>query len=239
MSPTEFEEFCFELMRQHGFVNLDWPKGTGTNASPADSGRDIVGQLRREDVDGTSYLETWFVDAKHHKTGVPPDKVTGLLAWAQAERADVALIIASNFLSNPCKDFLAAHERNNKPYYRIKWWERPTLQRLYEGNEEVLDRLFKIGSRTLEEIRAAEQEYADKIWYDRKVVLWDKIAKGEESKFSPEILVNMRAAMRKLEQRYGGAEVLMPENDFDWGLWNGKLSALRWVLGDEWDFLDT
>jgi restriction endonuclease len=106
MTGTQFEQFCFDLLRELGFVNLDWRKGTGLNASPSDSGRDIVGQLPREELDGRQYFETWFVDCKHHKRGVPPDKVTGLLAWATAERADVALVIATNFLSNPCKDFL-------------------------------------------------------------------------------------------------------------------------------------
>jgi Restriction endonuclease len=113
MDETEFEEFCFGLLRELGFVNLDWRKGTGHASSPSDSGRDIVGQLPREDIGGRQYHETWFVDCKHHKRGVPPAKVSGLLAWPEAERADVALIIASHYLSNPCKDFLKAYETNN------------------------------------------------------------------------------------------------------------------------------
>jgi hypothetical protein len=92
--------------------------------------------------------------------------------------------------------------------------------------------------RTLAEILEAEQEYFDKIWYVRKLILEEKIEAGEHEPLSPDLADRMHAAMRAVEERYG-RENVGPWDDWGWGFVNGKLSALRWVLGSEWDDLDT
>jgi hypothetical protein len=88
-------------------------------------------------------------------------------------------------------------------------------------------------------ILEAEQEFMDVIWYDRKLVLQQKVKEGTET-IDPEIEKGMLAAMRATEKKYGKKKLRnYYHTDFEWGMLNGKLSALRWVLGDEWDMLDT
>ena len=43
---------------------------------------------------------------------------------------------------------------------------------------------------------------------------------------------------KRVEKEYGKKN-LGPYDDFEWGMINGKLSAIRWMLGDDWDMLDT
>jgi len=137
LSDTDFENFCFDVLHSLDFVNLSWRKGTGLASSPSDQGRDIQGQLLKKDVDGSEHHETWFIECKHYVKGVPPDRIYGALAWANAERPDVLLIIASNFLSNPAKNYLDDYKKENKPPYRIKVWERTDLENLTACKNEI------------------------------------------------------------------------------------------------------
>ena len=86
----------------------------------------------------------------------------------------------------------------------------------------------------------AATEFETVIWYDRKLVLLDRIAHGEESRSTPEIHQGMLNAMARAERKIGKRKIRSYYKDtFGWGMLNGKLSALRWVLGDDWDNLDT
>lgn len=89
---------------------------------------------------------------------------------------------------------------------------------------DLLDELdFEVDPRSGQEILAAEQRLYDLIWYQRSLSTMDPVgAPGRQ----------------RVEQTYSREE-LGPFTDFEWGMLNGKLSALRWVLGDDWDLLDT
>jgi len=107
--------------------------------------------------------------------------------------------------------------------------------------------------RRLSEILEAIDELTNKVWYDRHQVWRQKVASGENIIYPvgkkpadyqhgthtpKDIWDGARKSARKVEQKYGRKN-LGPWSKFDWGMINGKLSALRWVLGEEWDSLYT
>jgi hypothetical protein len=199
-----FEEFCFELLRRVGFSNLDWRKGTPKDSSPADSGRDIIAHQQREDVDGSRFSDVWFVDCKHYSKAVPPTELQNALAWAEAESPNVLLFIASGYFSNPAKEYLEKYRQSRKPRFRIKTWELPQVEHLTSGRRSLLYRYDLIKEKY--KIRHAQP--------------WE-----------PEVKRSVKRSMREMEKKYGKKNLIV--DDFGWGMFNGKLSALRWVLGDE------
>lgn len=140
IDDTQFEEFCYDLLGGMGFKNRNWRKGTPLSNSPADRGRDIQCQLPVQDVDGSTRIESWFVECKHHSRGVSPEKLQSALSWAVAERPDKLLIVCSGFLSNPAKDYLDRYKSENHPPFVIKVWERPTLVDLCANKLDLVRR---------------------------------------------------------------------------------------------------
>jgi hypothetical protein len=107
--------------------------------------------------------------------------------------------------------------------------------------------------RRLTEIVDAMSELLDKLWYGRHQSLVEAVESGKTKIVKEEtfpvqdhqrrpiqrdIWEGARKAAKRVEKQYG-VKNLGPWDDFEWGMLSGKLSALRWVLGDEWDNLDT
>ena len=89
-------------------------------------------------------------------------------------------------------------------------------------------------------ILKAQNEFADKVWWNRHQVWLERIKSGEEPLTDEQrpLLETAKKAAARIEKKYGKKNLLM--NDFEWGVLNGKMSALSWVLGAEWEeSLDT
>ena len=108
--------------------------------------------------------------------------------------------------------------------------------------------------RKLSELLEAEDKLTQQIWYGRKWGIIDRVESGKTKRVPKEVwdtatpveqrgmIVDtiwdgMLAAMKHTEEQF--PDELGPWSDFEWGMLSGKLSAIRWVLGDEWDMLDT
>ena len=91
--------------------------------------------------------------------------------------------------------------------------------------------------RSKEEIKGALVKIKEKIWLDRHRMFLDR-EETNGGAIDPKIKAIAEAEAKRIESTYSALE-LGPYSDFEWGMLNGKLSALRWVLGEEWDSLDT
>jgi len=109
----------------------------------------------------------------------------------------------------------------------------PPLHHSIEGVEN--SSLFK--ERTEEVVYTMIEKFTDQIWYNRHQGLKFRI-KNKETTVDPEIWNEALKSAKKIEMKYG-EENLWHESDFEWGILNGKLSTLRWLMGEEWDMLDT
>lgn len=142
---------------------------------------------------------------------------------------------------------LITQDEHNNCSYEVTLKVPATSTPESEGNDQVViaediteggadDKSFEDPIQTEEAISAALDEFYEKVWYVRHKRFMRRLEQGQEA-CDPEILKTAKAAAKRIRAKYG--EKNLSFDDFEWGMLNGKLSALRWVLGNEWDMLDT
>lgn len=170
------------------------------------------------------------------------------------------------FITHNTKDFSETHGDKRRPHqdiahlfesHKSSYWTS-MVGFLKDRNPDVLEEQdfefnYSQEARRLSEILDAEYLLFRQVWYNRHWNLRSRIEDGSvkvvpESEYSRDqyrsdqildsIWAGALAAAKRTEEEVGIPN-LGPWTDFEWGMINGKLSALRWVLGDEWDMLDT
>lgn len=153
---------------------------------------------------------------------------------------------------DPHPDIAAFFPKTRSRYF-IKLGNALNNYRPIEFQDIMVEQTWYSPPRRLVEITDAISKLTDQVWYNRHQVWNDKLENGEAVliendkergrdpfglRIHRHVWEMAERAARAKEAKYGPDD-LGPWDDFEWGMINGKLSALRWVLGDEWDMLDT
>jgi hypothetical protein len=171
-------------------------------------------------------------------------------AFVTHNKNDFSLVNGNQKLPHPD---IAGYFSRIKSLYFINL---PELLRRIEPSL-VSDVMFDLSwtqePRGLSEMLKAEDLLFHQVWYNRHWNMRTRVQQGRikvvERETYPrpvgagetiqrDVMKLAVKAAHRVERKYGKKN-LGPWDDFEWGMINGKLSALRWVLGDEWDMLDT
>ena len=91
--------------------------------------------------------------------------------------------------------------------------------------------------RSRERIFAEQEMIREKVWWNRhQNWLWC-ISNGTDGIGCEKVFAAAKKSARRIERKYGKKN--LGWSDYEWGIINGQLSALRWILGFDWDMLDT
>jgi len=87
--------------------------------------------------------------------------------------------------------------------------------------------------RPTDEIVELIGELMDKVWYNHHLFFQQEVREGGDNCDPKSMAIAIKCA-KKMEQKYG-RKSLGPYPEVEWGMTLGKVSALRWALGEDWE----
>jgi hypothetical protein len=160
-------------------------------------------------------------------------------AFVTSNSEDFSLTNGDKRLPHP--DIEAAFEATGSKYaLGVDGLNSVLLQHFGDELQELFAETdFVEEPRRLDEIQGAEQRLFGRIWYHRSLQHEYRLEEAGDHAGIEKHRAIAGPPRTRLEQTYIEPGELGPYSDFELGMLSGKLSALRWVLGSEWDFLDT
>ena len=114
------------------------------------------------------------------------------------------------------------------------------LARFGDELEELFEETdFNEGPQIPGTILDAEKEMFDRIWCHRSLQSEFRYEREGKQEKLEHLRAIAGAGRQRVEQTYTEPGKLGQYSDFELGMLSGKLSAIRWVRGSDWDFLDT
>jgi hypothetical protein len=140
LSPSQFEKLCAVVLRQTGFVNIQWFGEAG-----ADKGRDIIAERVDSPVPGVERRERWMVQCKRYaQKNLGKSELKDLLDAALEHEIDGLLIIVTTSVSANLRDWLESAVKKY-PFNAYIWEEMYFRGEMDKHEDELFKALPELG----------------------------------------------------------------------------------------------
>jgi hypothetical protein len=130
LTPTEFENLVFDVVRALGFRNVVW------RTPGADGGRDIEGYLQASDPTGFLQTQKWHIECKRYKSSINWPTIWEKVAHADSLRADVLFLVTNSTPSPTCETRIAEwNSERRRPAIRV--WRGYNFPSILRSNVDI------------------------------------------------------------------------------------------------------
>lgn len=137
INDQDFEELCYSILRNEGFLNIRWIGRSG-----GDRGRDITCIKNETPFPGMQRTITYIAQCKKWQSRAPaPSDLSSTIAWAEAHRPNVLMLMVSNILTSDTNDWIDIIKTDKS--YDILVYDLKLFEEFLERNNDIYVQFFE------------------------------------------------------------------------------------------------